>query len=278
MIRTSASPADRWLPTVRPWSRAGLRLFCLPYAGGGASVYREWAGALGDSVEVCPVQLPGREARFGEPAFTRIGPLVEALADALGPHLDRPFALFGHSLGALVAFELARRLRRSGRPGPSHLFVSGCRAPQVRRAERLVHTLPDAAFRQELRRLGGTPAELLANDELMDLVLPTLRADFALCETYEYADGFPLPCPVTALGGRDDGAIGRDDLEAWRVHTTARFAAHVLPGDHFFVRSARARVLAEIRRALGAGGGTADGLAGLPADSLFAAAAAEALS
>src|SRR6185437_11668624 len=115
MIQTSASPADRWLPTVRPWSRAAVRLVCFPYAGGGASMYRDWAGAMGDSIEVWPIQLPGREARFCEPAFTRLAPLVEGLADAVGPHLDRPFALFGHSLGALVAFELARLLHGEGR-------------------------------------------------------------------------------------------------------------------------------------------------------------------
>src|SRR5215213_10719856 len=118
MIRPLANPTDRWLPLTRPWSRDGIVLFCFPYAGGGASVFRDWIGALGSSVEVCPVQLPGREGRFREPAFTRLAPLVDSLVESLGSHLDRPFALFGHSLGALIAFEFARRLRVDRRPGP----------------------------------------------------------------------------------------------------------------------------------------------------------------
>jgi surfactin synthase thioesterase subunit len=249
LIPTCASRADGWL-AAGPWTRAGFRLFCLPYAGGGASIFRGWAGALGDAIGVCPVQLPGREARYREPAFTRLGPLVEALAGSFGPYLDRPFALFGHSLGALIAFELARRLRREGGPEPAHLIVSGCRAPRVRHTGRPVHSLSDAAFREELRRLGGTPAELLDNDELMDLVLPTLRADFAVCETYAYAAGRPLDCPISALGGSRDDTVDRGDLEGWRAETTGRFRVRILPGNHFFVQSARPLLLEELRRTL----------------------------
>src|SRR5205823_631917 len=141
---------------------------------------RPWVDALPATIEVCPVQLPGREGRFGEPAFTRMAPLVDALARALPPHLGRPFAFFGHSMGALVGFELARLLRREHGLEPAHLFVSGCAAPQLRDPGRPLHRLPDAEFRQELRRLGGTPPAVLENDELMGLVLPLLRADFAL--------------------------------------------------------------------------------------------------
>src|SRR5262245_25071207 len=144
---------ERWLAFARPRPQAAIRLFCFPYAGGGASVFRGWANGLPGSVEVCPVQIPGRETRFREPAFTRLPLLIEAVAESLGPHLDRPFALFGHSLGALVAFELARHLQRERGPEPVHLFVSGCGAPQTRGQETLLHTLPAAEFRRELQRL-----------------------------------------------------------------------------------------------------------------------------
>ncbi len=247
MTQTCANSLDRWLPTIRRPSRGGMRLFCFPYAGGGASVFRDWTAALSDSVQVCPVQLPGRETRFGEPPFTRLPNLIAALAESLNHYVDQPFALFGHSLGALVAFELARNLCRQGRRAPVHLFVSGCRAPHLAHTDRWAHTLPDGAFRDELRRLNGTPAELLDNDELMDLLLPTLRADFALFETYDYRSGSPLRCPITALGGRDDEGITREDLDAWHTHTRARFQRRVLPGDHFFLRNAQTLVWDEIR-------------------------------
>jgi medium-chain acyl-[acyl-carrier-protein] hydrolase len=250
MIRPLTNPTDRWLPKTHSSSQKGLGLFCFPYAGGGASLFRDWVGALGGTVEVCPVQFPGREGRFQEPAFTRLVTLVDSLVDSLDPHLDRPFALFGHSLGALVAFEFARRLRVDGRPGPAHLFASGCRAPQVARAEPWVHTLPDTVFRDEMRRLGGTPPEILDDHELMDLLLPTLRADFALYETYVYADDRPLTCPFSVLGGRDDDMIRRSNLDAWRAQTTAPFRRHILPGSHFFLRSARPLLLAKIGRVL----------------------------
>src|SRR5262245_53644991 len=160
---------DRWFPSLRPGSDADVRLFCFPYAGGGASVYRGWAGCLPGSVDVCPVQLPGREARFREPPFARIGPLVEALAASIRPWLDRPFAFFGHSMGALIAFELSRRLQHEHGLQPVRLFVSGCAAPQVQTEREAIHALPADQFRQELRRLNGTPAAVLEDDELMEL-------------------------------------------------------------------------------------------------------------
>ncbi|HEY1379547.1 MAG TPA: thioesterase domain-containing protein, partial [Gemmataceae bacterium] len=179
---TRSVGTDRWLAYVRPRPLASVRLFCFPYAGGGASVFRGWADGLPSAVEVCPVQMPGRETRFREPAFTRLPLLIEALAESLYPHLDRPFAFFGHSLGALVAFELARRLRRDGSPEPQHLFVSGSGAPQARdHSGAVIHTRPADEFWQEVGRLNGTPAEVLTDGELRDLLLPTLRADFALC-------------------------------------------------------------------------------------------------
>jgi medium-chain acyl-[acyl-carrier-protein] hydrolase len=240
---TGLAATDRWLPSFSRRPGAEVRLFCLPYAGGGAGVFRGWEDSLAGRVEVCPVQLPGRETRFREPAFTRLAPLVEALAGSLRLYLDRPFALFGHSMGALLAFELARRLQRDHGPQPVRLVVSGCGAPQTRTSRTTIHALPAAEFREELRRLDGTPAAILANDELMDLLLPTLRADFSLCESYAYIAGPPLACPVTALGGLGDDAVSRQDLDAWRDQTTGPFRVRMLPGGHFFLNSARPLLL-----------------------------------
>jgi phosphopantetheine--protein transferase-like protein len=232
-----------WLAVPRPNPLAGLRLFGFPYAGGGASLFRHWPERLPASVEVCPVQLPGREARLSEPGFDRLTPLVETLARELRPHFDRPFAFFGHSLGALVGFELARQLRRSGGPQPVCLFASGRRAPQIPNLDPPIHDLPEPAFRAELRRFSGTPPAVLDHDELMALVLPRLRADFALSETYVYTPEPAFAFPVFALGGLEDPRVERPQLEAWREHTTGPFQLRMLPGNHFFLHSAEDRVL-----------------------------------
>src|SRR4029077_19602834 len=181
--------------------------------------FRNWESGLPESVEVCAVQLPGRETRFVEPAFTRLEPLIEALAEQLRPHLSRPFALFGHSMGALLAFELSRRLRRQGGPQAVHLFVSGCAASQLVSHTNPVHSLPDAGFRAELRGLNGTPTATLDNDELMHLLLPTLRADFSVCETYAFVPGPLLTCAISAFGGLGDDTVSGSDLDTWREQT-----------------------------------------------------------
>jgi medium-chain acyl-[acyl-carrier-protein] hydrolase len=236
----NARNTDPWVLYPKPNPHAGLRLFCFPYAGGGATVYRAWADGLPPDVELACVQYPGRGSRLKEPAFAQLMPLVEALVPALPPHLDKPFAFFGHSMGAVIAFELARRLARE----PLHLFVSGRQAPQLPPRDLHTYDLPDAEFIEELQRLGGTPREALAHPELMQLMLPLLRADFEAIQTYAYAPGPPLHCPVTAFGGLEDEDVSREQLEAWREQTDARFDAHLLPGDHFFLHSAQARLLA----------------------------------
>ncbi len=201
-------------------------------------------------VEVCPVQLPGRETRLAEPPCSEMPALVQALAPALRPHLDRPFALLGHSLGALVAFELARELRRQQAPPPVHLFVLGHSAPHIAAGCAPVHRLPDDEFVAEVRRMGGTPDEVLAHAELRALMLPILRADFALSEGYRYADAPPLACPITALGGLADEHVSRERLQGWQMQTSATFSLHMLPGGHFFLHSARPLVLELVARQL----------------------------
>jgi medium-chain acyl-[acyl-carrier-protein] hydrolase len=228
--------ADLWLS--RPRNRRSapcLRLFCIPYAGGGAQIYRSYADALPAAVEVCAVQLPGRERRFVEPPLESVDAIVDQLAPVVAKELDLPYAVFGHSLGALVGFELVRRLRDAGEPLPVRLFASGHRAPHLPDPDPPIRHLPDAEFIEELRALNGTPQAAFDSPELLALVLPTLRADFTAAETYVYRDRAPLACPISALGGTADDMITPEALQAWRQHTSAQFESHLLEGDHFFI-------------------------------------------
>jgi medium-chain acyl-[acyl-carrier-protein] hydrolase len=242
--------ANRWLAVPQPRPQARARLFCFPYAGGAASGYYTWPAHIPDTIEVCAVQLPGRANRFTETAFVRMPALVSALEDALLPMLDLPFAVFGHSMGALVGFEWVRRLRDTRGLEPVRLFVSGARGPRIPSREGAVHALSDSDFFRALRHLDGTPAEVLDNEELMALVAPALRADFAVCETYAFRKGRKLTCPITVFGGRRDRRVSRADLDAWAQETRGAFATHMLPGGHYFLREQERGLLALISAAL----------------------------
>ena len=246
----SAAASERWLAYREPSPRARFRLFCFPYAGGGASAYRGWGGALPADIEVCPVQLPGREGRLRDRPFDRLEPMIQALAEALAPYFDLPFAFFGHSMGGLISFELAREQRRRGGPEPLHLFVSARRGPQVPSREEAIHDLPEPEFSNKLRELNGTPEEVLQHAELMKLLTPILRADFAVNETYEYVPGEPLAMGVSAFGGLGDLEVTKEDLAAWNDLTRGRFRLRMLPGDHFFVHSGKELILDSLARDL----------------------------
>ena len=237
-----AYESNPWVLCLAPRPFAGLRLFCFPHAGAGPLAYREWFRLMPSEIEVCGVRLPGRECRITEPPLRDLSTMVQRLAEGLAPRLGQRFALFGHSMGAIVAFELAHFLRSHGGPQPAHLFVSGHRAPHLPRQHEELSNLDDSTLLEELRKLGGSPEAALNHAELMDLLLPMLRADFAVCETYAYVPRHPLHCPITALGGLQDPYVDREQLEAWRQHTQGDFSVRMFAGDHFFPIAHPARV------------------------------------
>ncbi|HEV3321526.1 MAG TPA: alpha/beta fold hydrolase [Solirubrobacteraceae bacterium] len=221
-----------WLPlTGRPSAIA--QVFCMPHAGGGTTSFQGWEAYLPAQIALVPVRAPGRELRFTEPPFAHITPLVQALQAAIVSALDRPYVLLGHSLGALIAFELARTLRRSDAPSPLGLIVSGYPAPQLPRERLAAHRLPDAALKHVLCELGGVADEVLANDELLSLFLPLLRADLAVDESYEYESQTPLEVPIVAFAGEDDRVAHPADVACWREQTSSAFRMHLLAGGHF---------------------------------------------
>jgi surfactin synthase thioesterase subunit len=242
--------SDPWILRLGPFPDAAVatRLFCFPYAGAGASVFRKWQSMLAPEVAVLPVQLPGRSTRLAERPRTRLCGLAGEIAEALAPSLDAPYALFGYSLGALVAFEFARELRRRGAPTPGHFFACARRAPCLPETDGHVHDLPDAAFVSAVgARYEAIPPEVAAEAELMALLLPALRADFEMLETYVYRDEPPLDCPITAIAGIDDPRATAPEVEAWERETRAAFSVRRFPGGHFFFRD-RESVVAELVR------------------------------
>jgi medium-chain acyl-[acyl-carrier-protein] hydrolase len=241
-----ATVESRWIMGVGRVPNARMRLFCFPSAGGGASMYRLWITEAPRGVEVCPVQLPGRENRLAEPRFSDVEPLLDPLAQAIRPYMDMPFALFGHSMGGLISFELTRRLRDEYGLSPARLFVSAFRAAHLPDPDPPIHNLPDPQFLAEVGRLNGTPHEVLHHPELMAMLLPLLRADLTLCETYSYSPGKPLTCPISVFGGLEDPEASCAEMDAWRHQTTAAFRMRMMAGDHFFLVGSRGLVLQAI--------------------------------
>jgi medium-chain acyl-[acyl-carrier-protein] hydrolase len=227
---------NKWF-SVRPAKDASaIRLFCFPHVGAGASIFNKWPVArVPENVELWGVRLPGREQRLSETPFRRMATLIDALHEAIVPQLTGPYAFYGHSLGSVVAFETARKIKASGKPGPACLLVSAHTSPQVGLRHPPLYNLPDKEFQESLRRLAGTPDEVLENEDLMNLVMQVLRADFEVDETYRYEDGPPLDCPITAFGGINDHDVPQADLAAWGVLTSREFNLHMMEGDHFFV-------------------------------------------
>lgn len=220
-----------------------MRLFCFPYAGSGANIFYKWPDNLPETVEICLVHLPGREHRLKEKPIDRMSRLVQALERPLLPYLDKPIALFGHSLGALIGFELSRHLRRRYGVQPAHLFISGCNAPQGMQMLAPLDHLTVALSLCMLRPTDGPTAPLPNDARLLELMLPTLKADFALCETYSYINEQALDCAISAYGGLQDRMVGCESLESWGKETAGPFTLRLFPGDHFFIHTARSLVL-----------------------------------
>jgi medium-chain acyl-[acyl-carrier-protein] hydrolase len=213
----------------------GVRLFCLPHAGSGAAGFYRWKRLLPDWVAVCPVMLPGREVRLGERALLTVDQIVDGLHGAMQGALDRPYAIFGHSMGALLAYAWARRIAAEGLRGPEWLFVSGRNAPQRPFRHRGLHRLPDAEFLEELSvRYGGVPEGFLDDPELMELFLPILRADLTVVETYEHGAVNPLACPIDAFAGVEDRSVSDEGLAEWAAVTRGGFRIQRFAGEHFY--------------------------------------------
>lgn len=224
-----------------------MRLFCFPYAGVGPSVYRPWLTVLPAHIEAKLIQLPGREGRWREPALTNLGDIADGVARALVPHLQSPFAFYGHSLGALLSFEVTRRLRAAGNPVPHQLFLGAHRGPHLPNPHSAIAHLADDDFVEAIRkRYDGIPQAVLDNPELLELMLPCLRADFTAFETYEYRAEPPLESAISAFGGDQDEYVRTHEVAGWREQTSGRFRMRVVPGNHFFVQTQRDQVLAAV--------------------------------
>lgn len=229
--------SNAWFVQFRPNPQARLRLFCFPYAGGGPHVFRGWLDNLPPWIDLIVAQLPGHGTRILESNYRDVKDLVPDLVSAFLPELDRPYAVFGHSLGALLSFEVVRNLQNMGRPLPLHLFVSARMAPQLPDPYDPVYDLPENDFIAHLKKINGTPSQVLESKDLMEIFLPVLRADFQLNETYLYQHGPKLQCPVTVFGGVEDPRISKEDLHAWGELSGSEFNMTMFPGDHFFLHS-----------------------------------------
>ncbi|MGK4006555.1 alpha/beta fold hydrolase [Sorangium sp. So ce1036] len=249
-ILTAVPGPNRWIYRPAPRASARLRLFCFPYAGSGPALFRRWVDAIPEDVDIMAVRLPGRDSRIKEPAYREWPALLAAIEDSLRDMLTGHFAFFGHSMGAAVAYELARQLSAKGRPLPAHLLLAGCRAPHVPRYIPAIHHLPDEEFYEGLRDISGTPPEVLADKKFMALLAPTLRADIRLAETWSGTASEPLAVPITVFAGADDAIAPPDRMPEWAHYTRRQFAAHVLPGEHFFLHTAEDALLRHIRSTL----------------------------
>jgi surfactin synthase thioesterase subunit len=252
-MTVSVGDRNSWVRVLNPSPHSELRLFCFPHAGGAASYYLPLARELAPNIEVAAIQYPGRQDRRMERARTDIAELADEIAAAIRPRVGR-YAFFGHSMGAVLAFEVARRLELSPGSGPLRLFVSGRRAPATVRDEKC-HLRDDEGLLRDIRELGGTDPRFLNDPELQAMILPPTRADYQAIETYVYTPGPPVSCPITVLVGDDDVKTTVAEAALWRDHSAARDCGmRVFAGDHFYLDRHRPEVVREIRRHLPVGG------------------------
>lgn len=238
---------DRWTSCSKPNPQSSIRLFCFPYAGAGSSIFNTWSNLLPPTVELYLVNLPGRDARIRETPYQQLRPLIQPLTQGLLPYLDKPFVFFGHSMGSLISFEVARELRRQQCTPPLHLFVSGRQAPHIPDSHPNFHHLHDEEFLRAVQEFYGNLPEIILQDpELVSLFLSMMRADITMVETHEYEPAAPLDCPITTYGGLEDISVQEESLAAWQSQTTAGFKLKMFPGEHFFIQTARQALLQEL--------------------------------
>jgi surfactin synthase thioesterase subunit len=235
----------KWL-LHQPAPSHKLRLFCFAYAGGNAVLFRPWQAALGPQIEVCAIQLPGRGARMIEPTYRNMQELVPVVAKVIASQNNMPFAFFGHSLGAILSFEVARYCQMHHLPLPVHLIASGTSAPQNRTPPKNLHLMPDVDLIKELGKFNGTPPEVLAHRELMEFVLPIIRADFALVETWRYQAMPLLSMPLTVFSGREDDRVNEDQVNDWQKEAGGAFDVQWFEGGHFFINTGAQAVQAAV--------------------------------
>jgi len=239
-----------WIVKPKPNPEAKIKLICLPFAGGGSISFRKWALVLPAPIELITVEIPGRGARITEPLRKRIDAIVPDIATALLAELDKPFAVFGHSMGTLLGFELNHYLEKHYHLQPAHLFFSGRGAPHLPNREAPIHQLAHDDFIGQIKQFDGTPREVLENQELMELMVPILRADFEACETYIYQKYEPFSCPMTVFGSLQDSGTTKDMLQEWEKHTTGVFNLRMFPGGHFFLLRHSASLIESMLRDL----------------------------
>lgn len=233
-----------WLQFFKPINNnARYRLYCFPYAGGGAMAFRSWSMLFSDDIEVCAIQLPGRENRINESSMTDIYEISRRIAYEIIENQvrDKPFAFLGHSMGSLVSFEVVRYLRMRGYQLPGHIFLSSMNAPENTEINRYIHRLPDDEFIELINSLNGTPKEFFNDSRIQELFLPILRSDFKAVELYKYNSEEPFSVPITVLGGEDDKLISIQGLKRWRRETNSTFSLKLFQGDHFYFQNKSGR-------------------------------------
>lgn len=240
---------DKLFYIPNPRAFPSLRLFCFPYAGGSSNIYLNWCDHFPDYIELILIQPPGRGSRISESPHTCMLALIDELLENNSIFNEVPFVFFGHSLGSRVAYELACQLDNKGLPSPKYLIASGSRAPHIPVSQKMLHTLSDEEFTEELRSLNGTPIEILQNPELLELLLPMLRADFRISDTYQ-AQAKPLSCPISVFHGINDIDIEPTHIEAWEQLTLLNMKVRTFEGDHFFINQQREKVVEEVKAIL----------------------------
>lgn len=233
------SDQKKWFMIPERKSDAKFRLFCFPFAGSGPSVFFKWVNDIDSNIELVAVQLPGREKRLSEPVLYKMDSILEELVPAIIPLLGKPFFFFGHSMGAILAYELVRWLHKNNQKLPLKIYLSGRRAPHLSEKDHPIHNLPDKQFIAKIREYGGLPGEILDNKAFLDFYLPILKADFSVVETYQYKNLPRVNVPFCAMGGDKDLLADVDEIKAWQELTAGDFNYYIIPGNHFFLIDAQ---------------------------------------